>query len=109
MASHVRHTRLAASICSMAGPVVPTGKKRSGSVCRQAASLRQSSASHSTERFHMSATTTSSGTVQALAVRSLVNPFTWLATRVDRQGRSVNVKLLPSANPRKREETPKGL
>jgi len=29
MASHARHTRLAASICSMAGPVVPTGKKRS--------------------------------------------------------------------------------
>src|SRR3546814_2467904 len=34
-ASHSRHTALAFSICSMAGPVVPTGKKRSGSVSRQ--------------------------------------------------------------------------
>ena len=33
LASQAWQTRLAASICSMAGPVVPTGKKRSGSVC----------------------------------------------------------------------------
>ena len=37
-------------------PVVPIGKKRSGSVLRQAATFRQSSSSHSTERFHMRAT-----------------------------------------------------
>ena len=39
---HARQTALAVSICSMAGPVVPTGKKRSGSVSRQAASRRHS-------------------------------------------------------------------
>jgi hypothetical protein len=32
------------------------GKKRSGSVLRQAATFRQSSSSHSTERFHIKAT-----------------------------------------------------
>ena len=42
-ASQVRHTALAWAICSMAGPVVPTGKNRSGLVSRQAASSRQSS------------------------------------------------------------------
>ena len=46
-ASHARHTILAASIWSMADPVVPTGKKRSGSVSRQDAFCRQSSTSHS--------------------------------------------------------------
>ena len=35
-ASHCRQTALAFSICSMAGPVVPTGKNRSGSVSRHA-------------------------------------------------------------------------
>ena len=40
-----RHTALAFSICSMAGPVVPTGKNRSGSVSRQRATSRQSSRS----------------------------------------------------------------
>ena len=54
-ASQERQTRLAASIWSTAGPVVPTGKKRSGSVLRQAATRRQSSASQSTVRFHMRA------------------------------------------------------
>ena len=54
-ASHAWQTRLAASIWSTAGPVVPTGKKRSGSVLRQAAERRQSSASQSTVRFHMRA------------------------------------------------------
>ena len=54
-ASHERQTRLATSIWSTAGPVVPTGKKRSGSVLRQAATRRQSSASQSTVRFHMRA------------------------------------------------------
>ena len=44
-ASHSRQTALALSICSMAGPVVPTGKNRSGSVSRQAATSRQSSRS----------------------------------------------------------------
>ena len=34
LASQVSHTALAAAICSSAGPVVPTGKKRSGSVSR---------------------------------------------------------------------------
>ena len=48
-------TRFAASIWSTAGPVVPIGKKRSGTVSRQAANCRQSSASHSTVRFHISA------------------------------------------------------
>jgi hypothetical protein len=42
-ASHWRQTALAFSICSMAGPVVPTGKNRSGSVSRQAAVRRHSS------------------------------------------------------------------
>ncbi len=54
-ASQARQTRLAASIWSTAGPVVPTGKKRSGSVFRHAAARRQSSASQSTVRFHMRA------------------------------------------------------
>ena len=54
-ASQERQTRFAASIWSTAGPVVPTGKKRSGSVLRQAAIRRQSSASQSTVRFHMRA------------------------------------------------------
>ena len=54
-ASQEWQTRLAASIWSTAGPVVPTGKKRSGSVSRQAATRRQSSASQSTVRFHMRA------------------------------------------------------
>ena len=54
-ASQAWQTRLAASIWSTAGPVVPTGKKRSGSVLRQAAERRQSSASQSTVRFHMRA------------------------------------------------------
>ena len=54
-ASQAWQTRLAASIWSTAGPVVPTGKKRSGSVLRQAADRRQSSASQSTVRFHMRA------------------------------------------------------
>jgi hypothetical protein len=36
-AAQSRHTAFAASICSIAGPVVPTGKKRSGLVSRQAA------------------------------------------------------------------------
>ena len=40
-ASQERQTRLAASIWSTAGPVVPTGKKRSGSVLRQAATRRR--------------------------------------------------------------------
>ena len=44
-ASHWRHTALAFSICSMAGPVVPTGKNRSGSVSRHRATSRQSSRS----------------------------------------------------------------
>ncbi len=43
IASQAWQTRLAASIWSTAGPVVPTGKKRSGSVLRQAAERRQSS------------------------------------------------------------------
>lgn len=55
-ASQAKQTLFAASICSIAGPVVPIGKKRSGSVFRQAATFRQSSASHSTERFHIKAT-----------------------------------------------------
>src|SRR5437764_5469635 len=42
-ASHWWQTDLAFSICSMAGPVVPTGKNRSGSVSRQADRSRQSS------------------------------------------------------------------
>ena len=54
-ASQAWQTRFAASIWSTAGPVVPTGKKRSGSVLRQAAERRQSSASQSTVRFHMRA------------------------------------------------------
>ena len=41
--SHWPHTALAWAICSMAGPVVPTGKKRSGLVSRQAERSRQSS------------------------------------------------------------------
>ena len=54
--SHCRHTALAAAICSMAGPVLPTGKNRSGSVSRQAAWSRQSSVSHSKGRLQVSAT-----------------------------------------------------
>ena len=52
-AGHSPQTALAWSICSMAGPVVPTGKKRSGFVSRQAAWSRHSSssiASGSTDR-----------------------------------------------------------
>ena len=40
-ASQERHTALACAICSMAGPVVPTGKNRSGLVSRHAAYSRQ--------------------------------------------------------------------
>ena len=54
--SQLRQTRLADSIWSTAGPVVPMGKNRSGSVLRQAANCRQSPSSHSTVRFHMRAT-----------------------------------------------------
>ncbi len=54
--SQLRHTRLADSIWSTAGPVVPMGKNRSGSVLRQAANCLQSPSSHSTVRFHMRAT-----------------------------------------------------
>ena len=56
LASQLRQTRLAASIWSTAGPVVPMGKNRSGSVLRQAASCLQSLSSHSTVRFHIRAT-----------------------------------------------------
>src|SRR5579875_3079102 len=55
-ASHWKHTALADSICSMAGPVLPTGKKRSGSVFRHAAWSRQSSTSHSILRLQVRAT-----------------------------------------------------
>jgi len=41
-AGHWPHTALALWICSTAGPVVPMGKNRAGSVFRQAASVRQS-------------------------------------------------------------------
>src|SRR4029453_2174967 len=51
--SHVRHTALAFSICSMAGPVVPTGKNRSGSVSRQALSSRQSLRSMDRDRLRL--------------------------------------------------------
>src|SRR5829696_8085612 len=44
-ASQAWQTALALAICSIAGPVVPTGKNRSGSVSRQAALSRQSSRS----------------------------------------------------------------
>ena len=54
--SQLRQTRLADSIWSTAGPVVPMGKNRSGSVLRQAANCLQSPSSHSTVRFHMRAT-----------------------------------------------------
>ena len=43
--AHSPQTALAAAICSRAGPVVPTGKNRSGLVSRQAASSRQSAPS----------------------------------------------------------------
>ena len=49
-ASHSPQTALAAAIWLMAGPVVPTGKKRSGSVSRQAATSRQRSGSTGRER-----------------------------------------------------------
>ncbi len=55
-ASQARQTALAASIWSNAGPVVPTGKNKSGSVYRQDARRRQSSTSHSYGRFQMRAT-----------------------------------------------------
>ena len=55
-ASQVPHTPLAAMICSTAGPVLPTGKKRSGSVSRQAARSLQSSTSHSMLRVQVKAT-----------------------------------------------------
>ena len=48
-------TRFAASIWSTAGPVEPIGKKRSGSVLRQAAASRHSSALQSTVRFQVRA------------------------------------------------------
>jgi hypothetical protein len=55
----------------------------------------------------MSATITSSGypANPGNAGRLLlVNPFTWLATGVDRLDETVIVKLLPSAHPCKRGE-----
>src|SRR3984957_1175210 len=55
-ASHCLHTVLAASICSTAGPVLPMGKKRSGSVSRHAAWSLQSSTSHSILRLQVRAT-----------------------------------------------------
>ena len=57
LASHCRHTILAASIWSRAGPVVPIGKNRSGSVSRHDARVRQSSRSQSWERLQVRATT----------------------------------------------------
>ncbi len=44
MTGHRRHTLFASSICRRAGPVLPTGKKSSGSLSRHAARLRQSTA-----------------------------------------------------------------
>src|SRR3954447_23837354 len=44
-AGHSRQTALAWAICSIAGPVVPTGKKRSGLVSRHDARSRPSSCS----------------------------------------------------------------
>ena len=41
------HTAFACSICMRAGPVVPMGKKSSGSSSRQSARWRQSMASYS--------------------------------------------------------------
>jgi hypothetical protein len=48
-----------------------------------------------------------SATMNLLRYRAVLGPlvtrFTWLATGVDRQDGSVNVKLLPSAHHRKRD------
>lgn len=54
-ASHSRHTFLADSIWWTAPPVLPIGKKSSGSTLRHAALSRQSSASQSTVRFQVRA------------------------------------------------------
>ncbi len=54
--SQLQHTCLADSICSIAAPVLPTGKNRSGSVSRHAARSRQSSTSHSMLRLQAKAT-----------------------------------------------------
>ena len=75
-ASQPRQTRLAASIWSMAGPVVPMGKNRSGSVFLQAARSRQSSSSHSTVRFQTRATLLPPS--RAVRAFPIVNCFTWL-------------------------------
>src|SRR5438067_1533178 len=64
MASQLRHTSLADSIWSIAVPVVPMGKNRSGSVSRQAARSRQSSVSHSIGGAHIRATTPPTGLVR---------------------------------------------
>ena len=55
-ASQVAHTAFARMICSTAGPVLPTGKNKSGSVSRHAARPRQSSISHSMLRVQVRAT-----------------------------------------------------
>ena len=56
LASHESHTALAAAICSRAGPVVPTGKNRSGSVSRQDETARQVSVAVFRLRLEVSAT-----------------------------------------------------
>lgn len=56
LASHVSQTALADSICSIAGPVVPTGKKRSGSVSWHAANDRQLSSTSVRLRISVNAT-----------------------------------------------------
>src|SRR5439155_26843359 len=78
-AGHVRHPGLAASICSITRPVVPTGKKRSGSVSRHAARQRQSSSFHSYVRLHVRATLASES-------GHLVNSFTRARVGLQAQG-----------------------